>query len=325
MFNEELKREYIEYKTRNTVLPEGQLERVFRKAERFEEKYEKDISCFTVDEIRYCYKMLNLASTNSLVVINSTLSLYTQWCLEQNLVPDSQNHFLEMSLDAIDSLTNKTVKNASIISKETIYDWIDALENPCDQFILLALYEGISGKQMCELVNLRLSDFNGNKVTLHTGKMAKDADGNEIEVCRTITVSDKLVHLAHQSADEKKYYQRHEEDGDVYYTEIEYLPDEDLILKNYPNVQKGVSAFQLGRRLINKILRIAKIVDAEYLTTTVIITSGKINFIKERCEELKISGEEFLYSDHINEVNKQFDCTLVRSSFYRMYGEHLPT
>jgi len=325
MFNEELKREYIEYKTNNTVLPERQLERMFEKSERFEQKFDKDISCFTVSEIRYFYKMLNIASTNSLVVINSTLGLYTQWCLEKNLVPDSQNHFLEMTMDTINSLTNKLIKDASIISKETIYEWIEELENPCDQFILLALYEGISGKQMCELVNLRLSDFDGNKVTLHTGKMVRDHDGNETEILRTITVSDKLVHLAHQAADEDNYYQRHEKDGDVYYTEVPYLPDKDLILKNYPNIQPDVSSFQLGRRLINKILRIAKIVDAEYLTTTLIITSGKLNFIKERCEALKISGKEFLFSDYINEVNEQFNCSIVRSTFYRVYGEHLPS
>ena len=327
MFNEDIKKEYIAWKTGNTTLPEGLLDRIFIKTSKFEEKFGKDVSSFTADEIRYFYKMLNTPSANYLVVINSALSLYTQWCLEHDLVPFFKNHYLDFSLDELTFLVNHIIKKAKIIDKETIYSWIEALENPSEQFILLALFEGISGKDLCELVHLRLSDFDGNKVTLHTGK---DKDNNNVEVfhdnevLRTITVSNKLVHLAHQSAEEDTYYQRHENDGNVYYTAMPYLPDKDLILKNYPNIKQNVSAFALGRRHLNKINRIKKIVDNKFLTATNIITSGKINFIKDRCDALNISGEEFLNSEHIKELDAQFNCKTVRSQFYRMYGKYLP-
>ena len=314
MFNEKIKQEYIDYKLKHTVVPEGSLERLFDKTELFENKFKKDVSCFTTRNIYYFMKLMNLSSTNSLVVMNSMLALYTDWCLYYQLVPDGQNHFREIQPDLVNYCTNLFKRTNSIFDKNTIYSWIDELVNPCDQFILLALYEGIKGKDLCELVDLRLSDFDNNNVTLHT-------DTGEV---RTINVSDKLVHLAHQSATEDRYYQRHIKNGDVYYTEISYLPDGDLILKNYPNVKAEVSSFQHGRRLIDKLLRIAELFDNKHITVSNIVKSGKINFIKERCEELDMSGEDYLYSDHIKELNLQFKCNTVRSTFTRLYREFLP-
>ena len=315
MFNEEFKKDYISYKTHITIVPDGMLTRLFNKMEFFENKFEKDLSCFTCKEIYYFMKMLNMTSTNSLIVINSTLALYTDWCLLQKRVPDGQNHYREIQLKLIEYCTNHTLRDDLIFTKDTIHQWVDELVNPCDQFILLAIFEGIRGKELCELVDLRLSDFNGNKITLYTGD-------NEMPT-RTITVSDKLVHLAHQSASENTYYKRHIKNGDVYYSTISYLQDDSLILKNYPNVKSKVSSFQHGRRLIDKILRIAKIFEVDHLTVTNIAKSGEINFINERCRELKLSGKEYLYSTYFPEVVNQYNSKIVKSTFYRSYERYL--
>lgn len=313
-YNNERKERYIAEKEASTMLPENYLERLFKSTSEFEEKYNKDICDFTVNEITDYYKNLNSASTGRLAFTNSSLRQYTQWCLNQSLVTDSQNHFEEFNHEKYQECINLAAFSSSIISKEMIDEWIGLLCNPCDQFLIEAIYEGISGKELRELANLRITDFDldNQTVTLH----------NEDEK-RTIPVSKQLCRLAVESANECYFYPNNGT-GSTAGDEVKYLPDPDLILKNHPNVDLSASSFQVGRRLKNKLLRIGKYADASFISVMALTTSGKINFIKERCKKLGISGEEFLFSDHIKELDKQFNCTTKRSTFYNNYGSYLP-
>ena len=95
MYNEERKRRFISEHNVEVTLPNNYLECQFNKISNVEETLNKDLCNFTFYEITEYYKLLNLTSTVSLSVMNSQFSLYTQWCLQQNLVDDGQNHFLE--------------------------------------------------------------------------------------------------------------------------------------------------------------------------------------------------------------------------------------
>ena len=101
MYNEERKRQYIEMKESNVTLPFRALERLFNQTEPFEEKNGKDVCEWTTTEILDFYKYLDQYSLSSLVVINSNLCLYTNWCLIEMLIPDCQNHYLEINLAII--------------------------------------------------------------------------------------------------------------------------------------------------------------------------------------------------------------------------------
>lgn len=327
MYNEEQKLRYMQYKYPTVKYPENCLERLFRYTEPFEIEFGKDVSCFMFREISEMYRRLKRWSEQTLTDINSKLCIYTKWCIEQELVPSSQNNFSGMTVDFMKNFVNDIDKNSRIYRKETIYGWIEELENPSDQFALLALFEGIGGKDLCEHVNLRLSDFNGNKVTLHTGEYEEDKKSKRKEILRTITVSDKLVHLAHQAAEEKLYYIRHiNEDGDIYYTTIAYLPGGDLVYKHYNNIKKSVGPMQLGRRTVkNKLKRISEIFETENnITARDIIKSGRLNYIIERCKELGMTGKDYLYSEHRKEAEIQFKKEITRSSFYKTYKDYLP-
>ena len=95
MYNDTIKTRYIQEKSSTTNMPNGYLARMFNKTDSFESKLDKDISNFTVYEIEDLYKTLNIKSVEYLTVLHSHLSLYTQWCMQQNLVLDCQNHFAE--------------------------------------------------------------------------------------------------------------------------------------------------------------------------------------------------------------------------------------
>lgn len=305
MYNKDLKLRYIKEKTVLSTLPSNYLECQFNKIGKFENELNKDAHDFTVYEIIEYYKILNVSSLEVLAVLNSHLSLYTQWCLSQSIVVDNQNHFLEIGLEQMKGCLNKVLIDKKIIDRQQLIELCEQLPNPKDQVVMLGLFEGLKGKDFCDFVNLRPQDVNGNKLKLIDG--------------REIIVSNKLIKYIEDSIAETIYYSS---SGNQ--TKTMSLVDRGYVLKNYPNVQEGTSAFAKGRIIYNGIARSLKYVGAlEFMSANSIHESGKIWMIKQRSKELGINTKDYVYSDYIREVEYQFGCKIVKSVFWLKYEDHL--
>lgn len=304
-YNSELKIQYIEEKSKEVIISNNYLECQFNKTCKFEEELNKDLSNFTVYEIVEYYKMLNISSFDTLFVMNSQFSMYTQWCLQKSLVKDNQNHFLEMTLEHLKDCLNKALVNMKIVTRKTILNWTDQLPNPKDQFVLLGLFEGLKGKDFCELSKLRPENIKGNIATLCTG--------------REIKLSDRLLKIISDCIVEDKYYSI---SGNG--TKVMPLVDKGFVIKDYPNARGDVSDFQLGRKIYNSITRILNYFDVlNFMTANSIAESGKLHMIKERAKELSLSCKDYIYSKHIEEVEKKFNSKIVRSIFWLKYEDYL--
>ena len=305
LYNKELKFEYIKEKNQEAVLPSNYLENQFFKVSEMEKELDKDVSNFTVYEIIEYFKLLNLTSLESLKVMTSEFSMYTQWCLQKSLVTDNQNHFLEMSNDILMGCINKAVLSMKIISRETILSWVNQLPNPKDQFVLLGLFEGLKGKDFCELAKLKPEDIDDNIAHLCTG--------------RDIEISDKLIEIIDDCIKEDQYYSI---TGNG--TKVTKLADNGYIIKDYPNARMDVSEFQIGRKIYNGVTRTLNYFDVlKYMSANSIAEAGKIHMIKERASELNISNKDYIYSDYISEVEKKFNSKIVRSLFWKKYEDYL--
>ena len=304
-YNSELKIQYIEEKSKEVIISNNYLECQFNKTCKFEEELNKDLSNFTVYEIVEYYKMLNISSFDTLFVMNSQFSMYTQWCLQKSLVKDNQNHFLEMTLEHLKDCLNKALVNMKIVSRDTILNWVDQLPNPKDQFVLLGLFEGLKGKDFCELSKLRPEDIKGNIATLCTE--------------REIELSDRLLKIISDCVVEDKYYSI---SGNG--TKVMPLIDKGFIIKDYPNARGDVSDFQLGRKIYNSITRILNYFDVlNFMTANSIAESGKLQMIKEKAKELNMTCKDYIYSNYIIEVEKKFNSKIVRSIFWLKYDDYL--
>ena len=304
-YNPELKIQYIEEKSKEVIISNNYLECQFNKTSKMEEELDKDLSNFTVYEITEYYKMLNISSFDTLFVMNSQFSMYTQWCLQKSLVKDNQNHFLEMTLEHLKDCLNKVLVNMKIVSRETILNWVDQLPNPKDQFVLLGLFEGLKGKDFCELSKLKPEDIKGNIATLCTG--------------REIELSDQLIKIIHDCVSEDKYYSI---SGNG--TKVMPLVDKGYVIKDYPNARGDVGDFQLGRKVYNSITRILNYFDVlDFMTANSIAESGKLHMIKEKAKELNMSCKDYIYSNHITEVEKKYNSKIVRSIYWLKYEDYL--
>lgn len=303
-YNNELKNRYIDYKEETTILANGFAQRIFDSVKKFEEDLRKDVSCFTYYEICDMYKAWNEVSLSVLSTKNSFLCGYTQWCLLQNLVLDSQNHFEEFNTTVLMDCLNVMLKNKQIMDRNQVVNLARSLRNPCDGFLILGLFEGIYGKGFSEFYDLRITDFletdKGIFVSLNSG--------------RTIQVSNELYNLALNANDEDKYYGVSE---DVTY---KFVPS-NTIMKDFPNTVNPKANF--NQRMASKIRRNKNEKDFKYISSNTLKESGKIDFINRKAAEKQITAKQYLF-EYYGEVEYQFDCNIpARTTFYNKYEAYL--
>ena len=307
MYNEERKRHYIKIKEDAVTLPYRSLELLFEKTEPFEEKNRRDVCEWTTQEIMEYYKYRDAYSLSSLVVCNSNLTQYTNWCLTETLVPDGQNHYQEIRPDMLESCVNKEFLSKLIISREDIVRIIDELSNYTDRYMMLAFFEGICGIRYSEMVNAIIDDIDGDMISLCSG--------------RVIPISDKLKEIAEFAAAEESYQTYGPSGKCIKYSDLNPSGAIFKVVKKNRPIADDSSMVQIVCR------RFVKAVDylglPKRMTIKNMILSGKINFIKEIMEREGKSIEEVII-DNRDEINARYNIDQIKSSavFLRKYRQY---
>ena len=303
-YNKQLKDRYLSEKEMTLSIPANYIDVQFRKSSETEYELDKDVSNWTIYEIIEYYKLLNMTSFESLMCLNSILSQYTQFCLENSLVRDNQNHFLECTKDVISSCLNKAIFDKKIVEKETVLKWVEELPNPKDQFVMLSLFEFGKSKDYKDLVNAKEENLKESMLNLSD---------------RTVKISDKLINIIRDCKAEDTYYS-------ISGKGVKTMPlvDYGYIIKSYPNQNMDLSDFQKGRNIYIACQRMFDYLGIkQWMSPNDIVESGKLYMIKERAKELNITPMQYVYSDYIKEVERQFGCSIVRSVYVKKYSEYL--
>lgn len=301
MYNEEIKLRYKEERETIIVTPNNAIMLDFRKTASFEEQLDKDIYDFTVYEILNMYKTWNMKSIDTLYVINNRLSQYTQWALEQNLVADSQNHYLEINRDMLIGCINIIAQRNRIVPRGQIIEWCSRLPNACDKFIFLGLYEGLNGKYFEDIWNACIDDI--------------DEKNKTIRVKRGILpISDALIEYAKEANETLDLYPM---SGDM--GRITKLIENGKIIKPKGNTKYDDPKHN-GNNIYIAIVRVCKFLDIDkWYNTRQANESGLISFILHGMKQYDLSFHDYLWSGHLKEAEQQYDRKIVRSSFYTKY------
>ena len=305
-YNEELKKRYITEKEKYLSVSSNYIDVQFRKSSETEIELNKDLSNWTVYEIIEYYKLLNMTSYESLLCLNSIFSQYTQFCLENSLVKDNQNHYLECTQEILSGCINKAILDKKIVSKEDVLQWLDELPNPKDQFILLSLFEYGKSRDFKDLVYARNEDYDESQGTLKL-------------IDRTVKISDRLGNIIYNCQKESLYYS-------ISGNEKKKMPlnDYGFIIKSYPNQNIKLSDFQRGRNIYIACQRMFDYLGVgEWMSSNSVAESGKLHMIKERAAELNMTMKQYVYSDYIKEVELQFGCKIIKSVYCKKYEEYL--
>lgn len=303
-YNEDLKKRYL-----STIKQYDNIERMFLKSAKYEIELDKDASLFSVAEVQDMLKRMSFHSYYSFSNFRSQMCKYTQWCMGQNIVDNYFNNYEANFVGDSSQYINVIKAGRKIVTRDELISAIDRLDNACDAFALLAMFEGINGKNRIEITHLRITDIDQDKGTVNI----------RYGTPRTIKVSDKLISLAFDAANAEKYTA-------FSGRQIVFAEDPTLIFKEFNNAQEGTTELYKGRRLYFRMIKCLDVVGLEDLSVNSISDSGKIHMINELAEERDISGEEVLYNPELlNIVEKQFGQSLSvrRSSFKSNYEEYL--
>lgn len=271
MYNSSLKQEYINHcmEQTNNQSFHDYLIRNFNKFEHFEEEYGKDLSEFTTPEILSAYKFQMFGSIETLLTLNTQLKKYTAYCLYRNLVKDGQNHFNEMDKDILNDCISKYAFELSILSREQLEEEIENLYNPSEKFMALAYFEGLRGKDSCDLIEARVEQIKGNEFHLASG--------------RTLEVSDLLIKYAIESANEYEYIPYRLSDRERNW-QLTFKADDERVLKNLYNANSTEIKAQ-KRNLNTKLIRIKDYLGLEAISITSLRESGRIDLLKRLMEK----------------------------------------
>lgn len=270
MYNRERKEQFLkERRERATIGTNTEI--WFEAAEYFESKYQKDLCEWNTSQIIEFMRYISTPRIQTLILMKNSLSIYANWCQVNNLIPDNQNHYSELSsIDLCQCVDTNKLKEL-ILTREELLENINKLPNPSDQVIFLGLFEGIGMKDY-ELVNIKVSDLNGNNLTLCTGE--------------TWSISDELKYMIYRADEEKYYYSMGSR-------ELRY----DVLDK--PEVIREIQSRRIqknSRLLIST--RFIKCLDYMGLPSEIsqkdIIEAGRLDFIKKIMEKENTSFEEAL-------------------------------
>lgn len=303
-YNEELKKRYL-----STIKQYSNIERMFLKSAKYEQELDKDASLFSVKEVQDMLKRMSFHSYYSFSNFRSQMSRYTDWCMRQNIVSNYFNNYEKDFIGDASQYINPIKAERKIISRPELLSALDKLDNACDAFAILAMFEGINGKNRVEINNLRTTDINieNNTVDIKYGTP------------RVIKISDKLIDLAFSAADAEKYTA-------LSGRQVVFANDPTLIFKEFNNSQEGTSDLYKGRRLYFRLVKCLSVIGFEDLSVNSISDSGKIHMINEIAEKENLSGKQVLYiPELLNKVEKQFgqNLTVRKSSFLSNYEEYL--
>lgn len=306
MFNESLKQRYIQERQSDIIIDPYYLTNKFNEIAEYEEELNKDCNSFTAYEIMDYYKSRNMKVYDTLNLLNSTLALYTEWCIKQNLIEDHQNHYREITEDILQGCLSQLRLMKSIITREEILSFCSEFMNAKDKFLLLGVFEIGKTENYRDIINLKIGDI--------------ESYGNYLRLCnRTIPVSEMLIHFIRQANEEDVYYAPSGKQ-----LRQNKLHDFGYVLKETKADVDMDDNFKRGKRTYVYIKHMLKYLGIfDWIKPGDLVVSGMIDMIKRESIQRNIKQEEYVRK-HFSDVRWTYDRkSITTESFLRKYGSFL--
>lgn len=267
MFNSVVKEQFIANRCENIKSSPDYLKNIFYHTENYEVNKNKDIAEFSKNEILDYYRSKKSASIYILQTLNSNLRIYHNW-YQNNIKNDIDESYSLIKADDLRECVDKSKLNNRIVSRKTILEWCVELPNAREKVIILALFEGIKGKNYEELTRITIDD------------LYRDGNNFKIHLCtgRDISISHELYNYMLEANHEKYNYSiSGTTDKQTPFYDIGYV-----IKYNHNANLTANDSFKMGRsiqRCLNRALDYLGVLDV--MDSKAIVESGKIEMIKQ--------------------------------------------
>lgn len=304
-YNDKIKEDFIKEYSNGIELTEKLARGIFNITEKFETLADKDVCNFTRPEIDNFYRSIRAQSKERVAVTNSVLKYYKEWCMARNdnFCYDTINYFDTFTMDNFKNYVSRVVLENKFIGYEKLQSYVNELNNPCDQLLLVLLYNGIKGKQLFEIINLHVNQIDGNILHLASG--------------RDVEVGDDVIDLILETNSIYEY-QTFTEKADEAKT---LKMTGDNVFKNVASVRSD-SLESIYHRYSMKLVKFQKAFDNPELGMNRIWRSGMLDAIIKKAKELNMDTKEFVMSEQAQPILKKYEFNQHPSKVIKIFSEY---
>lgn len=270
------------------------LSNILAQSAKYEKILDKDLYEFTREEILNFYIMLRSSSVYYLSSVHMVVKSYINWCIDEYYSNRKRNPARLLKEEDLKKCISPLARKKAILTEEEILVMSNSLSlNPSDQYILLAPFYGINGKELCELSSVKREDI--------------DEDNCEVNLCtnRTITVPEKLIKIMLKSLDTYTLYVKSVK-SDM--REIRLIGDGVYKLAENSKEREYCTLVKSKKKAITyRFTKIKNMCDMPELTLTSVKTSGFIHFCREDMKKYNMDFKTFMLNECSKEVCEKFD------------------
>ncbi len=266
-------------------------ERILGLTANMEKALKKDLNKFSFEELETIMYSFKANNRNTVETYSRIISSYLNWSVEKGLTKYNALSVLKPN-DFVKYLTNEEV----YFTEKKLRRWENRMENYQDAVIVSLIFNGVGGKQMSELRNLKKTDIDiENKRIKLINSLNEDENGNPIRFTeRWMSIDDDHVfELIYGAINQKTYVKRN---GDINYNP-HIRPYTDLANNDYvirpsitktENLSSPVDKFVIYRRI--KVL--SETLGIDNFTSKHIQRSGMIAFANKIIKDNKITLDD---------------------------------
>ncbi|ASA22692.1 hypothetical protein [Paenibacillus donghaensis] len=293
-FNAEQKERYLKGLSESTKIVYS---RILLRAAYVEEELGRDLYNFNVNEIGQVMKLLSPTTYNSSRDALSQMKKYITWAIKNDLRDNNINPLgAGLSEEFISSFIDSSLE--FLYTEKQINDIIGRLSNEQDRALVLALFEGLMGREYSEILRLQLADIDQENNILTLKNL--DADGET--TIRKLKVSEKLVTLLIRAANQTIYVKSNAN------LQVKMKSSRDITLVSngyiFRSADMNTTYFGVAPRnfVSRKIKNISRWLDYKELVPLNIRKSGMVKYAKDLYEERGVFERQ-----EILEVCRRFD------------------
>lgn len=278
MYEQKQKEGFIKDYLRSRIIQKTTICALFKKTSQFEEKLNKDCSKFTKSEAIEMFQNFKSKSIYVLLNNNTVLKAYSAY-VNYYHGPINQIAYEDITIEDLKPCVAES-KN-KLITREDLTEIKSQLLNVVDRCILEALWEGISGRSMCDITGLSEEQLDRKRKQIHF------ADG------RIFDLTDQLYEDIVGAFEQTEY---------VCYGET--LRTKSLVGygRLYKERDNALGTLDSEDRRFRWIYRKVKIfrdyVGMPWLTMKIICNSGFAHYLKQGMEETGLGIKEFLKTEN---------------------------
>ena len=304
LFNLELKNEFLSSMIGTKTISEDTSKsytRIFNVTKPSEYALNKDLSEFTLEEMETILYNFQANNRNTVESYARIISSYLNWSYQHNKTQTNVLSSLKPT-DFEKYLTNEE----NYFTDKLLRRWEDGCANYQDAVLLRLLFNGIGGKQMSEIRNLKKTDVDfDNKRLRLVNTLKSDSNGLPLKFTeRWIDVDDRTLDLIRGAIDKKTYLKKNGDMAETQHNNVRAFTD--LVSNDYvvrasitktDNWNTPVDRFVIYRR----IQMLSEIFGIEILTTKFIQRSGMIYYANELMKDGELALDDIkMVADRFN-------------------------